>query len=326
MDLRSLGEFGLIDRIAARISPLQGVRRGIGDDAAAVEPSTGRIQLMTSDMLLEGVHFDLSYTPPELLGRKSLAVNLSDIAAMGGDPRWFLLSLALPSSLSLEFVDRFVTGLLSMADEHHVALIGGDTCSSRSGLVINIALVGEQHPERVTYRTGARPGDLVCVTGTVGDSGLGLLQLRAGITDGGAVSRHLDPAPRCATGKALAEAGIPTAMIDLSDGLLADLGHILKLSAAGARIVTELVPLSSHFREAALRFAEDPLHLAMTGGEDYELLLTLPPDRLDDADSLALETGVPLTVIGEITSEPGLSVRDRDGKSHDAAIRGFSHF
>lgn len=326
MNLRSLGEFGLIDRIAARVSSPQGVRCGIGDDAAAVEPSPGCVQLLTSDMLLEGVHFDSSYTPPELLGRKSLAVNLSDIAAMGGNPRWFLLSLGLPSTLPLEFVDRFVTGLLSMADEHHVTLIGGDTCSSRSGLVISITLIGEQLPDLVTYRGSAQPGDLICVTGTIGDSALGLAQLRAGISTGDPVARHLDPTPRCATGRALAEAGIPSAMIDISDGLLADLDHILKRSGTGAQVETDRIPLSTDFKDTACRFAEDPLQLAMTGGEDYELLLTLPPQRYDDAQRLAAETGVPLTVIGKVNAQAGLSVTDRTGKSHDSATHGFSHF
>lgn len=326
MNLRSLGEFGLIDRIAARVSAQQRVRCGIGDDAAAVEPSPGFVQLMTSDMLLEGVHFDLSYTPPELLGRKSLAVNLSDIAAMGAKPLWFLLSLGLPSTISLEFVDRFVAGLLSMADEHHVTLIGGDTCSSRSGLVISITLIGEQQPDRVTYRNSAHPGDLICVTGTIGDSALGLAQLRSGITEGNPVARHLDPTPRCATGKALAEAGIPSAMIDISDGLLADLEHILERSGTGARLETDRIPLSTHFKDTARRLVEDPLQLAMTGGEDYELLLTIPPQRHEDALQLAAETGVPLTVIGEVTARPGLSVTDRDGKNHDSVTHGFSHF
>jgi thiamine-monophosphate kinase len=281
---------------------------------------------MTSDMLFEGVHFDLAYTPPELLGRKSLAVNLSDIAAMGGKPLWFLLSLGLPSTLPLEFVDRFVAGLLAIADEHHVTLIGGDTCSSRAGLVISITLIGEQGADRITYRNSAKPGDLICVTGTIGDSALGLAQLRAGITEGHPVARHLDPTPRCATGKALAESGIPSAMIDISDGLLADLDHILKLSGAGAKVETDRIPLSTDFKDTAGKFAADPVQLAMTGGEDYELLLTLPPQRYDDAHRLAKETGVPLTVIGKVTAGTGLSVRDRNGKSHDSATHGFIHF
>lgn len=326
MNLRSLGEFGLIDRISARTRSAPGVIRGIGDDAAAIEPSPGCIQLVTSDMLLEGVHFDLSYTPAEMLGRKSLAVNLSDIAAMGGNPRWFLLSLGLPAALPLEFVDRFVAGLLAMADEHNVALIGGDTCSSKSGLVISITLMGEQHPAKVVYRNNALPGDLVCVTGTIGDSSLGLAQLRAGITAGNAVSRHLDPSPRCAAGRALAEAGIPTAMIDVSDGLLADLEHILKGSGTGATVHTDNIPLSAHFIETAPSFTEDPLMLAMTGGEDYELLLTLPPELHDRAHRLTTAAGVPLTVIGEVTLPTGLSVVDREGNSRDSATHGFSHF
>ena len=326
MNIASLGEFGLIGRIAERAGLMDGVLCGIGDDAAALEPAPGTVQLVTSDMLLEGVHFDLTYTPPELLGRKSLAVNLSDMAAMGGKPRWFLLSFGLPAATDLEFLDPFVTGMLEMAALYGVALVGGDTCSSRSGLVINITLLGEQRPEKVLYRRGAAPGDLVCVTGTLGDSALGLEELRSGVRQGVAVSRHLDPLPRCREGLMLAEAGIPSAMIDLSDGLLSDLRHILEQSRGGARIELDRIPLSTYFQENAVKFFDDPMHLALSGGEDYELLFTLRPGHWPATERLFAALGSRVTAIGEITAASGLQVVSRTGEPYAINYQGFRHF
>ncbi|MSM40205.1 MAG: thiamine-phosphate kinase [Geobacter sp.] len=326
MNLRSLGEFGLIDRIAGRVAAGTGIIRGIGDDAAAVKPSPGTVQLLTSDMLLEGVHFDLTFTSPEALGRKSLAVNLSDMAAMGGRSRHFLLSLAIPPSVSLEFLDPFIGGLLDMASCHAVSLVGGDTCASRSGLVISITLVGEQLPERVVYRQGARPGDLVCVTGFLGDSALGLAELRAGLRETPAVSRHLEPSPRCNEGLMLAEAGLPTAMIDVSDGLLADLGHILECSGVGAKVFLDRLPLSEYFSAEAGRLVSEPIQLALAGGEDYELLFSLPRQYLPQARQLLSARGIGCAVIGEVTEEAGLQVTAPDGSSYQPTGLGFSHF
>ena len=326
MNLRSLGEFGLIERIAGQVADMPGVVRGIGDDAAALSPSPGQLQLVTSDMLLEGIHFDLSYTPPELLGRKSLAVNLSDIAAMGGRPRWFLLSLGLPADMPLDFMDAFVGGMLRLAGEHGVQLVGGDTCASRGGLVISVTVLGEQVAGRVICRSGARPGDLVCVTGTLGDSALGLLELRAGRRDGPAVGRHLDPAPRCREGLILAEAGLPTAMIDVSDGLMGDLGHILESSRVGARIDTGKLPLSPYFLEAAAGLTAEPSDLAITGGEDYELLFTLPAGEKDLMTRALSATDTQVTVVGEITEVRGVQLLAADGSVSIPRHHGFRHF
>jgi thiamine-monophosphate kinase len=326
LNLRSLGEFGLIERIAGQVADLPGVVRGIGDDAAALTPSPGQLQLVTSDMLLEGVHFDLSYTPPELLGRKSLAANLSDIAAMGGRPRWFLLSLGLPADMSLEFMDAFVGGMLGLAGEHGVQLVGGDTCASRGGLVISVTLLGEQTAGSVVCRSGARPGDLICVTGTLGDAALGLLELRAGRRDGPAVGRHLDPAPRCREGLLLAEAGLPTAMIDVSDGLMGDLGHILESSRVGARIDTGRLPCSHYFLEAAAGLTAEPADLVLSGGEDYELLFTVPPGKMEHLPSALSGTGTQVTVVGEVTEVRGLQLLAPDGSVSMPRHHGFRHF
>jgi len=326
MKLRELGEFGLIDRIAARVSQRPEVRIGIGDDAAALAPSPGCVTLVTSDMLVEGIHFDLTLCDPFTLGRKSLAVNLSDIAAMGGTPRHFLLALALPEQLPVEFFDRFVAGLLEMAATFDVALVGGDTCASRSGLVIAVTAMGEQLPDRVVKRSGAQTGDLVYVTGTLGDAALGLKMLISGERSGSAVARHLDPSPRVREGMALAEAGIPTAMIDISDGLLADLGHILRLSGAGGRIDLAKLPLSEAFHRHRFTTGEDPFQLPLTGGEDYELLFTAPPGRRDDTLNLLADLGTEATIIGEVIAGNSLQVIDPNGSPCRVTDRGYDHF
>ncbi len=326
MRLREIGEFGLIGRISSRVVDGAGVRIGIGDDAAAMEPTPGRWLLVTSDMLLEGVHFDLAYTDPYRLGRKSLAVNLSDVAAMGGEPRHFLLSLAVPPGITVEFIDRFTEGMLSLAGEYGVTLVGGDTCRSRSGLVISVTLHGEQEPGLVVRRSGARPGDRVFVTGTIGDSALGLELLRRGERHGWAVDRHLDPTPRVRAGILLGRAGIPSAMIDVSDGLAADLGHILELSGVGARLDSGLIPRSPWFREHAHDVAPDPALLALTGGEDYELLFTVPAGRSGEVAPILAESGVAAVEIGEITAGDKLVVVGADGQDAVVSHGGYNHF
>jgi thiamine-monophosphate kinase len=326
LKLRELGEFGLIERIAGRVSLKTGIAIGIGDDAAAVEPSAGLHTLVTTDMLVEGVHFDLRLCDPVTLGSKSLAVNLSDIAAMGGRPRHFLLSLAIPDDLSVEFLDGFIEGMLTLGEEFGVALIGGDTCSSPTGLVISVTVMGEQVPGLIARRSGARPGDQIAVTGTLGDAALGLEQLKAGAREGMAVARHLAPIPRVWEGLKLAEAGIPSAMIDVSDGLLADLGHILDLSGTGARLFLEKLPLSDCLLAMQPGFCEDPFSFPLSGGEDYELLFTATPVKMTAAHSALAATGTRLTVIGEVTAGRKLSVLSADGTEYPAPRRGYDHF
>lgn len=324
--LLELGEFGLIERIAAQVRNASGVILGIGDDCAAIEPTAGLLTLTTADMLVEGVHFDLAFCDPLTLGRKALAVNLSDIAAMGGNPRHFLLALAIPASLSLEFIDSFIAGVLARANQFKVSLIGGDTCASLAGLVIAITAMGEQAPAKIVQRAGAKVGDLIFVTGTLGDAALGLELLRRGKRGGEAIARHLDPTPRVVEGVALAEAKLPTAMIDVSDGLLADLGHILDRSKVGARLQLAAIPLSAYFLRSTLALAVEPNALALAGGEDYELLFTAPPDRKDDVVALLTKIGTPVSIIGEITAGPGLVVIAADGSDYRVSAHGYNHF
>jgi len=325
LKLSVIGEFGFINE-KRKIPASPGVILGIGDDAALTAMTPGMILLSTSDMLVQEVHFDLAWTDPASLGRKSLAVNLSDIAAMGGIPRYTLLSLAIPAELPLEFMESFMNGFLAQAQRYGVALIGGDTCASKAGLVINVTLLGEQYPERVATRSGACSGDILCVSGTLGDSALGLDLLKTGCRAGEPVKRHVDPVPRVELGQLLAERGIPSAMIDISDGLLADLGHILAASSKGAKICMDDLPLSDSFKECVTRKAQNYYRFPLSGGEDYELLFTLPPAILKDAESAARIAGTSVTVIGEITAETGLLLAFADGSSYEAEVHGYDHF
>lgn len=326
MRLSEIGEFGLIGRIKEQSLNSAGVLLGIGDDAAATIMTPGMALLSTSDMLAEGVHFELAWSDPASLGRKSLAVNLSDIAAMGGIPRYALLSLAIPADLPVEFMENFIKGFLEQAGNFGVSLVGGDISSSKNGLVISVTLLGEQHPEMIIRRSGAVEGDIICMSGTLGDSSLGLDLLKSGCSSGEAVRRHLDPVPRVELGRALAKKGIPTAMIDISDGLSADLGHILESSSKGARIYFDTIPLSDNFKHCVDKNSPDYYRLPLCGGEDYELLFTLHPSKLQMAKDAATTAETYITAIGKITKETGIFIAKSDGSRYDIASSGYDHF
>lgn len=325
-NLREAGEFGIIRMIADKTAPGDRVIIGIGDDAAALRFKDGSVILTTSDMLVEGIHFDLSLTDPFRLGRKSLAVNLSDIAAMGGKPLSFLLSLAIPASCTVEFLDELTSGMLSLAGEYGVTLVGGDTCASPRGLVISVTAFGEQVFDRIVKRCGAMAGDLVFVTGTLGDSALGLELLRRGETEGPLIDRHLDPRPRVHQGRALAEAGLPTSMIDISDGLAADMGHITDGSSVGVNLYLEKIPLSRSYRERHELMSEDVYRMALTGGEDYELLFTAPSSRKGAILSLFSDLDTPVTEIGSIIPDTGVRFLSQDGTRFSIERGGYDHF
>jgi thiamine-monophosphate kinase len=325
--LESLGEFGLIGRIEEKVSSGKGVITGIGDDAAVTELSPGMQLLTSTDMLLEDVHFRRNWHDSYRLGRKSLAVSISDIAAMGGIPRWALLSLALPSDLPFEDVDAFTDGFLAMAAEHGVSLIGGDTCSSKAGLIVSVTIMGEQLPELIVRRDSARPGDDIWVTGTLGDAARGLNLLESGAGgDEYLVSRLLDPTPRSLAGRSLAEAGLVTAMIDVSDGMLSDFGHIAELSGVGGNIYLERLPASAQLRKAVESLPLFPYNLMLSGGEDYELAFTAPPENREKISNLMKKSGVTATPVGIVTSQSGINVLRPDGTHYILQKHGFNHF
>ncbi|MDD2897640.1 MAG: thiamine-phosphate kinase [Desulfuromonadaceae bacterium] len=325
--LAAIGEFGLISRITGRVVTNESVIAGIGDDAAVTALSPGMQLLTSTDMLLEDVHFRRSWHDPYRLGRKSLAVSISDIAAMGGIPRWSLLSIAIPADLPLVFIDDFMCGYLSMAAENNVILIGGDTCSSRAGLVLSVTIMGEQLPEQVVCRSGAQPGDDIWVTGTLGDAALGLKLSEDGEpVSEELIARLLDPAPRVSAARALTEAGVVTAMIDVSDGILADFGHIAEHSGVGGCIQIGALPLSRYFCSYSADFSDIPYHLALSGGEDYELCFTADRSNRENISDCMKKCGIAMTRIGIVSSSVGVSAVYPDGSIYKAQRDGFTHF
>ena len=327
MKLSDLGEFGLIDRIG-KTAPRNAKRApiGIGDDAAALLLSPSATLLATTDMLIEGVHFDLKTTDPYSLGWKAAAVNLSDIAAMGGVPRFCLTALGIPSSLTVEDISEFYRGVNACLKKFGTVLVGGDTCSSRKGLIISVTVLGEAEKMHVITRSGARPGDLLYVTGTLGDSGAGLEILRAGVRSQkpGArrlIEKHLRPVPRVAEGRKLAAAEIASAMIDVSDGLSSDLGHLCAQSGVGAEIFAEQVPLSKDLRTAK-GLKQPPVEYALSGGEDYELLFTVPPGKIKKLNAMTIAA----TKIGIITRVRSMRLIDDRGQGRPLTATGYDHF
>ncbi len=326
MTLRDLGEFGLIDLIRSRTPRARGVRLGIGDDAARVSTPDDSL-LVTSDLLVEGVHFNRDWIPMRDLGHKSLTASLSDIAAMGGRPAYFLLSLALPD-LATQRVAALVRGIRAAAAEHRVALVGGDTCAA-DRVIIDVFLAGFA-PHGAVTRAGARVGDDIYVTGTLGDSALGLGLLadpRPGVSARDRnylIRRHHRPTARVKTGMELARQGLAGAMMDVSDGLAQDLGHICRASRTGAVVWQDQVPLSRPFARAA---RAGDITCALAGGEDYELLFTAASGARKGIERVARRTGVPITRIGEcVPRKHGLTLLNPKGESVPLTAPGYDHF
>lgn len=327
MKLSRLGEFGLIERLRRTTLLRPGVSLGIGDDAAWVRTSSGSC-LLTTDLLIEGVHFDLKWTSLYALGHKSLAVNMSDIAAMGGRPSYLLLSLGIPSTLESDDVDEFYRGVRGLAAKSGVALVGGDTSIAKS-LLISACLIGQARDHPIT-RAGARVGDDVYVTGTLGDSALAFKLLKNKSTKlrlpaaKFLLSRHHFPTARLQAGVVLARNNLARAMIDVSDGLLQDLGHICKASHIGAIILEEMLPLSRAYQSLVGR---DGTRHALTGGEDYELLFCARRKDRSRVEKLQDRVNVPITRIGTCTfRRHGITVLNRKGQRCSYSVAGHDHF
>jgi len=314
-----VGEFELIERIRRRAAASRsGVVLGIGDDAAVLSPAPGHQLVATTDTLNRGIHFDAA-TPPACLGHKALAVNLSDLAAMGATPRWALLSLSLPAE-DPTWLDAFVGGFIGLAGEFGVVLVGGDTCAGE--LSVTVTALGEVAAGRALTRSGAAPGDLVAVSGLLGEAALALAERKAGRKAGAAQGRALDcPVPRVALGASLI--GKATSCIDISDGLLADLGHVAEASGCGAEI--ELASLPASDALARLEPSRRWL-LQLTGGDDYELCFTVSPHARDELAALSAATGLTLTVVGRMTSGTGIVCREPGGGDYAVPSAGYEHF
>ena len=327
-----VGEHALIKRIQKRVDhSFPSVILGIGDDAAVIEPKRGTVSVITTDTLVEGVHFDRSWTSMNAIGHKALAVSLSDLAAMGATPSHVLLSLALPDTTLLREVDDIVDGLLSLAARYKTALVGGNITGSNEDLHVEVTAVGNVKRRRILRRTGAQPGDNLYVTGEVGSAAAGLASLQtpqtgdssgAGIRD--CQHRYLCPEPRVRLGNQLGKNRAARSCIDLSDGLADAVHQLTEAEYLGARIHGESIPLSSGARRWFESCGLDPVIAAITGGEDYELLFTAPPNmqrRVEVARKLSGK--LPVTCIGTITKSPS-SVLIRNGKEK-ALPDGYQH-
>jgi thiamine-monophosphate kinase len=327
-----LTETALITALAREFGPAPSqVIVGIGDDCAALALNGTDYLLWTVDTLVEGVHFDLSYTSLFQLGWKSLAVNLSDIAAMGGEPRHALLSLAWPYHRDRRLALEFAAGLAQAAREYGVAVIGGDTVASPEALVVTLTLTGQVPAAQMLRRSGARPGDLIFVTGYLGEAAAGLEILRQGLELAPdlrepLVAAQLAPRPQLTAGRLLAREGLATALIDTSDGVATDLYHICQASGVGARLPAASVPVSPRVLTAAPALGRDPLNLALTGGEDYLLLFTAPPGTGERLGRGFSQAGLPGPLpLGHIIPGDRVLLDTAHGPL-DISGQGYDHF
>jgi thiamine-monophosphate kinase len=327
---KNLRERGFVEflRAQAGFRPPQ-LRLGIGDDAAIFRPAPGFESLLTCDLLVESVHFDLKTTPPWELGARAVAASLSDIAAMGGLPRAYLVSLAIPrrGALSKEFFKSLYAGMRAWGESFGAALSGGDSSSSPGPLLIDIFMLGEVEKGRALLRSGARPGDLVFCTGSPGDSaaGLAVLQGKLKNPDKGAaaiaVKRHLLPVPRCLAGRFLSTQSAASACIDISDGIASEAHHLSRESGVAIDLDADAIPLSPAVRA----LGKNALDWALRGGEDYELLFTAPPSKLGLLErDFRGRTGVSLSLIGRVKRGRGVRIK-RHGKWKALADGGYEH-
>ncbi len=334
MALSHWSELDLIERFAATCRVERpDVVLGIGDDCAVVQPDGRQRWLLTADMLVDTVHFDTSWHPPYQLGRKCLAVNLSDIAAMGGTPAFVLLSVAIPDNYSEQWLNQWISGLASLMREFDCALIGGDTVRGHQ-FTVNVTVIGTADPDHVILRGTAQPGESIYVSGPLGSAAAGLILCRqrdhlpplAEPLTAPFIQRHLDPYPDLATGQLLTRSGLVTAMQDLSDGLATDLAHIARKSGIGARIEAKLLPAQPQLEQLCSIIGADPVELQVAGGDDYHLLFTVRhgADR-ELLDFLKRSGGMPMYRIGTTTAGSGILLRDANGHEKDITFGGFEH-
>jgi thiamine-monophosphate kinase len=335
-EISSLGEFGLIEHLTKNIE-LQNASSllGVGDDAAVID-HFGKQTVVTTDLLVEGVHFDLTYTPLKHLGYKSVIVNLSDIYAMNAIPTQIVISIGISNRFSVEAVNEIYEGIYAACDKYGVDLVGGDTTSSQKGLIISITAIGEVAPDQFVKRSTAQKGDLLCVSGDLGGAYIGLLFLERekkifiespGVQpdlEGEAyvVGKLLKPEARKDIIEFLAKENIqPTAMMDISDGLSSEILHICKQSNLGCVLYEEKIPVADATRNAAFKFELDPTACALSGGEDYELLCTIPQSEYDK-----LVLNEQISVVGYMTEpEQGAHIITKGGSKHAITAQGWNH-
>jgi thiamine-monophosphate kinase len=336
-EIQDYGEFGLIHHLTKNIE-LQNASSvlGVGDDAAVID-HFGKQTVVTTDLLIEGVHFDLSYTPLKHLGYKSVVVNLSDVYAMNAMPTQITMSIGVSSKMSLEALEEFYEGVYIACEEHGVDLVGGDTSASQKGFIISVTALGEVTADQLVQRSTAQKGDLICVSGDLGGAYIGLLflerekkiflespQIQPDLeNESYVIGRLLKPKARKDIHEFLAEKNIlPTSMMDISDGLSSELLHICEKSGVGCVVYEEKLPISEDSRKAAYKFEIDPTACALSGGEDYELLFTI---KQDDYEKLTLNEQI--SVIGYITeAEQGAKIKTKGGNTFDITAQGWNAF
>lgn len=328
------GEFGFIDRIRETYAGAKGedLALSIGDDAAVMDVPAGQQVVVTTDLLVEGVHFRRDWSDFYSIGWKAAAVNLSDIAAMGADPTFTFVSLAVPAEETVENLERFYDGLSDCLNRYGARLAGGDTNASPAGLVINVTQLGTVPAGQALTRSGAKIGDQLLVTGALGNSAAGLALLaqvgaaKAEKAGKEVVLCHRRPQPRVVAARAARETGLVHAAMDLSDGLSGDVPKLCAASGVGARIEAGALPLTDDLRAAADLLGQDVISMALYGGEDYELLLTVAPGDVGEVSAAVAATGTTLTVIGEVI-RTGFHLVAPDGKTKlPTARRGWDHF
>ncbi|HTL80959.1 MAG TPA: thiamine-phosphate kinase [Bacteroidia bacterium] len=337
-EISQLGEFGLIKHLTQHIKlQHEDTFKGVGDDAAVIDKGNGMVTLVSTDMLVEGIHFDLTYVPLKHLGYKAATVNFSDICAMNGMPKQLLVSIAISSRFPLDAVEELYAGIHAACNNYKVDLVGGDTTSSTSGLVISCTIIGEAKKEDVVYRNGAKEKDLICVTGDLGGAYTGLLLLEREKevykSNPGAqpdlegndyiLERQLKPEARIDVIEMLKDRGVkPTSMIDISDGLASELLHLCTQSELGANLYEEKIPIDPMTFERARSFNLDPTTCAMNGGEDYELLFTI---KLEDHEKLQHNPDV--TFIGHMTAKSsGVNMISKSNTIHPITAQGWDAF
>lgn len=335
--IRSIGENKLVAAIADGYSRANArLIKGMGDDTSVTVQSGGLALLATTDILIEGIHFIRAFTTPYLLGRKALSVSLSDIAAMGGKPLFHLVSIAMPPDTPKTFINGLYKGLDACGLDYGSCLAGGNTARLPDRVMISTTVFGEMAEGRVVYRSGARPGDVICVTGCLGDSALGLSVLQKDGARGlrgtyrDAVLKHLNPTPRLALGMALASGRLATAMMDLSDGLGVDLGRLCEASGVAAQVELEKIPVSTCLMRSVKGAKSAATTIAAGGGEDYELLFTSSSRCAKRLAAAASRIGTSITPIGLITEKgkggQTVAFLNKNGKAVDLKKRGFQHF
>lgn len=337
-ELESLGEFGLIERIRSQTKIKNpSTKMGIGDDAAVIEYDEQQLTVVSTDMLVEGIHFDLSFTPLKHLGYKAAVVNISDIAAMHAIPKQITVNLALSNRFSVEAVDEIYQGLATACEAYGVDLVGGDTTSSTSGLIISVTAIGAAAANEIAYRHGANENDIICVTGDLGAAYLGLQVLKREKEEYLAnpnmqpelktfdyvVKRHLKPEARMDIVHELKEAAVkPTAMIDISDGLASELKHLSKASKVGINIHSDKIPIQEQSFEVAEEFNLDPTICALNGGEDYELLFAISQEDYEKVKYIN-----DVTLIGYVTKKnEGVNMITKSGDVIPLTAQGWKHF